>query len=291
MSESNIISLFSGINPISLAFIATIFTWLCTALGASSVYFFNSINQKVFNGMLGFAAGIMISASFWSLLLPAIEISQENGNLFPWLPATVGFLVGSLSLFAFHKVLPHLHVGLDSNREEGGKSSWTRSMLLIIAITIHNLPEGLAVGVAFGVLGNGFSPELFLTAIAVAFGIGIQNIPEGAAVSIPLRREGYSKNKSFYYGQLSGMVEPIGGIIGAALVVFIQSLLPYALGFAAGAMIFVVVEELIPESHSGNETQNSTLGAIIGFTLMMVLDLGMNGILLLLENFKIAITF
>lgn len=280
MEDSEIVSYIKDISPIYLALLATIFTWLCTALGASFVYIFQSIKQKIFNSMLGFAAGIMISASFWSLLLPAIEISRENQISLVWLPATIGFLLGSLSLYLLHKILPHLHVGLDSNREEGGKSSWTRSMLLIIAITIHNLPEGLAVGVAFGVLANGFSPDIFFTAIAIAFGIGIQNIPEGAAVSIPLRREGYSKHKSFYYGQLSGMVEPIGGLIGASLVVFIQSLLPYALGFAAGAMIFVVVEELIPESHSGNETQMSTLGAIFGFTLMMVLDLGMNGVLL-----------
>lgn len=263
-------------HPVILALLATGFTWLCTAFGASLVFFFRTVPRPVFNAMLGFASGIMIAASFWSLLLPSIALSEKAGHL-AWLHVTIGFLTGGFSLYFLHKILPHLHVGLEENRREGGNSSFRRSLLLILAITLHNIPEGLAVGVAFGALGEGFTQESFMAALIVAFGIGIQNIPEGAAVSIPLLREGFSPRKSFWYGQLSVFVEPIGGLAGAALVFYVESMLPFALSFAAGAMIFVVVEELIPESHTGKETEMSTIGAMIGFALMMALDVGLGG--------------
>lgn len=261
-------------NPIVLALGATLFTWFVTAAGSSMVFFFKAINKKILNSMLGFAAGVMIAASFWSLLKPAIEMAEENGTL-PWLPALIGFLSGGAFLLVVDKILPHLHMGLAIDKAEGIKTSWQRSMLLILAITLHNIPEGLAVGVAFGALAN--NPEIgtLSGAIALAIGIGLQNFPEGAAVSIPLRREGFSRLRAFNYGQLSGIVEPIAGVIGAYLVLSITPLLPYALSFAAGAMIFVVVEELIPESQSGNETDFSTIGAMLGFATMMLLDVAL----------------
>lgn len=263
-----------NINPVVLALIATIFTWGLTALGAAMVFFFKSIKKYILNAMLGFAAGVMIAASFWSLLKPAIEMQIAEGGI-AWLPAVVGFLSGGLFLYATDKILPHLHMGLKTNEAEGIKTTWRRSVLLILAITLHNIPEGLAVGVAFGALNENFSPAALGGAIALAFGIGLQNFPEGAAVSIPLRREGFSRKKAFWYGQLSGIVEPISGVIGAGLVILVKPLLPYALAFAAGAMIFVVVEELIPESQSGHKTDISTLGALLGFTVMMFLDVAL----------------
>lgn len=261
-------------NPVLLALGATIFTWFITALGSSMVFFFKKINQKILNSMLGFAAGVMIAASFWSLLSPAIEMSEQNGNL-PWVPAVIGFLSGGAFLLLVDKILPHLHMGLSVDKAEGVKTTWQRSILLVLAITLHNIPEGLAVGVAFGALANNPDTGMLAGAIALAFGIGLQNFPEGAAVSIPLRREGFSRLKAFNYGQLSGIVEPIAGVIGAYLVLTITPLLPYALSFAAGAMIFVVVEELIPESQNGNETDFSTIGAMLGFAVMMLLDVAL----------------
>ncbi len=261
-------------NPILLALFATLFTWGVTALGASLVFFFKTINKKVLNAMLGFAAGVMIAASFWSLLKPAIEMAEENGSI-PWVPALVGFLSGGAFLLLIDKILPHLHQGLSIDKAEGIKTSWQRSVLLVLAITLHNIPEGLAVGVAFGALAHNPDAGVLAGAVALAIGIGLQNFPEGAAVSIPLRREGLSRFKSFMYGQMSGIVEPIAGVIGAALVLLITPLLPYALAFAAGAMIFVVVEELIPESQSGNETDMSSIGAMVGFATMMVLDVAL----------------
>ncbi len=261
-------------NPILLALGATLFTWFVTAAGSSMVFFFKKINQKVLNSMLGFAAGVMIAASFWSLLKPSIEMTEASGGT-PWVPALVGFLSGGAFLFAIDKVLPHLHMGLSIDKAEGIKTPWQRSVLLVLAITLHNIPEGLAVGVAFGALANNPDIGVLTGAIALAIGIGLQNFPEGAAVSIPLRREGFSRLKAFNYGQLSGIVEPIAGVIGAFLVISIAPLLPYALSFAAGAMIFVVVEELIPESQSGNETDLSTIGAMLGFAVMMVLDVAL----------------
>ncbi len=268
------LSWFLNFNPILLALGATLFTWFVTALGSSMVFFFKSINKKVLNSMLGFAAGVMIAASFWSLLKPAIEMSEQNGSI-PWLPAVIGFLSGGAFLLLIDKILPHLHLGLSIDKAEGIKTSWQRSVLLILAITLHNIPEGLAVGVAFGALANNPDLGVLSGAIALAIGIGLQNFPEGAAVSIPLRREGFSRLKAFSYGQLSGIVEPMAGVAGAYLVLTITPLLPYALSFAAGAMIFVVVEELIPESQLGNETDLSTIGAMLGFATMMLLDVAM----------------
>jgi ZIP family zinc transporter len=261
-------------SPITLALFATLFTWAVTALGASLVFFFKTINKKILNAMLGFAAGVMIAASFWSLLKPAIEMHTEGGGT-GWLPAVSGFLAGGLFLFVIDKILPHLHAGLNVNRAEGIKTSWHRSVLLILAITLHNIPEGFAVGVAFGALGQNWTSSALGGALALAFGIGLQNFPEGAAVSIPLRREGFSRRKAFFFGQLSGIVEPAAGLAGALLVFMIKPLLPYALSFAAGAMIFVVVEELIPESQTGHETDLSTAGAMLGFAVMMFLDVAM----------------
>jgi len=261
-------------NPILLALGATLFTWLLTALGSSMVFFFKTINKRILNSMLGFAAGVMIAASFWSLLKPAIEMAEENGSI-PWIPALIGFLTGGAFLLLIDKILPHLHMGLAVDKAEGIKTQWQRSVLLVLAITLHNIPEGLAVGVAFGALANNPNAGMLAGAIALAIGIGLQNFPEGAAVSIPLRREGFSRLKAFNYGQLSGVVEPIAGVLGAYLVLTVTPLLPYALSFAAGAMIFVVVEELIPESQTGNETDLSTIGAMVGFATMMLLDVAL----------------
>jgi zinc transporter, ZIP family len=258
-------------DPITLASFATLFTWAITALGASMIFFFKSIDKRVLNTMLGFAAGVMIAASFWSLLEPAIEMSNAK-SVISWIPAGIGFLAGGFFLFLIDKILPHLHMGLPKNKAEGIRTSWHRSVLLILAITLHNIPEGLAVGVAFGALSGNTDEQGLAGAIALAFGIGLQNFPEGMAVSIPLRREGFSRFKGFWYGQLSGIVEPIAGLLGAYMVVSIKALLPYALAFAAGAMIFVVIEELIPESQREYKTDLSTIGALIGFTIMMILD-------------------
>jgi ZIP family zinc transporter len=263
-----------GSNPVLLALLATSFTWAVTALGAAMVFFFKKINQTVLNSMLGFASGIMIAASFWSLLNPCIEMSTAMG-VPPVIPAVTGFLCGGLFLFLVDRLLPHLHSGLDTSQAEGIKTSWQRSFLLVMAITMHNIPEGLAVGVAFGALGNAGSPASFGAAVALAIGIGIQNFPEGAAVSIPLRREGMGRFKSFVYGQASGIVEPMAAVLGAMLVVAIQPVLPYALAFAAGAMIYVVVEELIPEAQQHGSSDYSTIGAMIGFAIMMLLDVAL----------------
>lgn len=265
---------FVELNPIMQAFIATCFTWFVTAAGASLVFFFKKINKKVLDTMLGFAAGVMIAASFWSLLAPAIEMA-ENTNTPAWLPALVGFLAGGFFLMLVNKILPHLHIDSPSGKTSGIKTNWQRSILLVLAITLHNIPEGLAVGVAFGALSANLPSASLAGAIALAIGIGLQNFPEGASVSIPLRREGLSRRKSFWYGQLSGMVEPIAGIIGAAAVVYMKSILPYALSFAAGAMIFVVVEELIPESQIEKSTDAGTIGALLGFAVMMLLDVAL----------------
>ncbi len=221
--------------------------------------------------MLGFAAGVMIAASFWSLLAPAIEMS-EGKDLPSWVPAVVGFLLGGIFLRVVDRVLPHLHIGFRTAEAEGIKTNWQRSTLLVLAITLHNIPEGLAVGVAFGSLAAGLTSATLGGAIALAIGIGIQNFPEGMAVSMPLRREGMSRRKSFWYGQLSAVVEPIAGVVGAVAVIVAQPILPYALAFAAGAMIFVVIEEVVPESQRGGNTDMATMGGMIGFAVMMLLD-------------------
>lgn len=270
----DLITWFTGLNPVLQALFATLFTWGLTALGAGAVFSFRTINRKVLDGMLGFAAGVMVAASFWSLLAPAIEMSEANG-VPAWLPATVGFLLGGISLWGLDRLLPHLHIEYPLNKAEGPKTNWQRSLLLVVAITLHNIPEGLAVGVAFGAAGAGIPSATLAGAVALALGIGIQNFPEGAAVSIPLRREGMSPFRSFWYGQASGMVEPVAGVLGAAAVLLVQPLLPYALAFAAGAMIFVVVEELIPESQLDQNTDIATLGALVGFATMMLLDVAL----------------
>ena len=269
-----LIDWFIGLNPIMQALMATLFTWFLTALGAALVFFFKTINRIVLNGMLGFAAGVMVAASFWSLLAPAIEMAESSGHP-GWIPAAVGFIAGAGFLLLIDRFLPHLHLGLPIEDAEGVPTSWKRSVLLVMAITLHNIPEGLAVGVAFGALATDIPSASLAGAVALALGIGIQNFPEGTAVSVPLRREGLSRLKSFWYGQLSGVVEPIAGVLGAAAVILMRPILPYALAFAAGAMFFVVVEELIPESQLDKNTDVSTMGAIAGFVLMMTLDVAL----------------
>ncbi len=261
---------FSTQSPILQALLATGFTWFVTGLGAGLVFFFKSINRTTLDGMLGFAAGVMIAASFWSLLAPAIEMAEGS-----WIPATSGFLLGGLFLWLVNKVLPHLHLGRPVDEAEGIKTGWERSVLLVLAITLHNIPEGLAVGVAFGALSADLPAASLAGAMALALGIGIQNFPEGAAVSVPLRREGLSRTKSFWYGQLSGMVEPLAGVLGAAAVIAMRPILPYALSFAAGAMIFVVIEELVPESQMNKNTDIATAGGMLGFAVMMTLDVAL----------------
>ena len=264
-------------SPVAQALIGTLFTWGVTALGASLVFFFKTINKMILNAMLGFAAGVMIAASFWSLLAPAIEMAEGLGQN-AWLTAAVGFLGGGVFLWLVDITLPHLHRGLARDQAEGIKTGWQRSVLLVLAITLHNIPEGLAVGVAFGAVAFDVPSASLAGALALALGIGLQNFPEGAAVSIPLRGEGFSRSKAFLYGQASGIVEPIAGVIGALAVLSIRPLLPYALAFAAGAMIYVVVEELIPEAQreeGGTATNVATIGCMIGFTGMMILDVAL----------------
>ena len=265
---------FKNLDPIFQALLATCFTWFVTGLGAGVVFIFKNINRKVLDGMLGFASGVMIAASFWSLLAPAIEMAEES-NIPAWIPAVVGFLLGGVFLSILDKVLPHLHIGFPMKEAEGLKTSWRRSILLVLAITLHNIPEGLAIGVAFGALNENLPSVSLSGAITLALGIGIQNFPEGASVSVPLRREGMSCFKSFWYGQLSGIVEPIAGVLGAAAVILIKPILPYALSFAAGAMIFVVVEELIPESQLEKNTDLATMCTMLGFAVMMTLDIAL----------------
>ena len=265
---------FTDLGPIVQAVLATCFTWFLTALGASAVFFFKTVNRKVLDGMLGFAAGVMIAASYWSLLAPAIEMTEEAGGI-PWVPAVVGFLLGGAFLWGVDKVLPHLHIGYPTEEAEGLQTTWRRSVLLVLAITLHNFPEGLAVGVAFGAVAANLPSASLAGAVALALGIGLQNFPEGMAVSVPLRREGLSRTKSFWYGQLSGAVEPFAGFLGAAAVLLMRPILPYALAFAAGAMIYVVIEELIPESQLESITDVATVGAMLGFAVMMTLDVAL----------------
>ncbi len=262
------------LNPIWQALLATCFTWFVTALGAATVFVAREMKRKTLDAMLGFAAGVMIAASYWSLLAPAIEMS-EGQSLPSWVPATVGFLLGAVFLRGLDRILPHLHPGFPTDQAEGIKTSWQRSTLLIMAITLHNIPEGLAVGIAFGAVAAGLPSATLAGAVALAIGIGIQNFPEGLAVSMPLRREGMSRAKSFWYGQLSGVVEPVAGVLGAALVLIARPILPYALAFAAGAMIFVVVEELVPESQTSGHSHAATMGVMLGFAVMMALDVAL----------------
>ena len=269
-----VVEWFSQQSPIWQALLAGLFTWGVTAAGAALVFLTARIEQRLLDAMLGFAAGVMMAASYWSLLAPAIEVAEQQGNI-AWLPASVGLLVGVLFLWILDSLLPHLHPGKSPEDAEGIKSTWQRSVLLVTAITLHNIPEGLAVGVAFGGTQAGIPSASLGAAIGLAFGIGLQNFPEGIAVAMPLRREGISRRKCFWYGQLSAIVEPIAAVIGAAAVVFAAPLLPYALSFAAGAMIYVVVEELIPEAHEAGHVNLATVSFTIGFTVMMILDVAL----------------
>ena len=268
------VAFLSSFSPVLQALFATLFTWAVTALGAAFVFVNKTISRRLLVIMLGFAAGVMIAASFFSLLLPAIEMAEASGTP-GWLPAVVGFLTGGAFLYGIDKLLPHLHVGLDMDQSEGIKTHWQRSVLLVLAITLHNFPEGLAVGVAFGAVAAGVPSASLTSALALALGIGLQNFPEGMAVSMPLRGEGISRRRAFMLGQASGIVEPIAGVLGALAVITMQSILPYALSFAAGAMIYVVVEELIPESQRGESTDLGTLGAMVGFAVMTFLDVAL----------------
>jgi ZIP family zinc transporter len=271
------VSSFYEWNPVLQAFVATLGTWFVTALGAALVIFTKKLSQKYLDASLGMAAGVMIAASCWSLLIPAIGMSEELG--YGWLafiPALVGFLVGAAFLRITDRILPHLHPDLQA--PEGIKTNWQRSTLLVLAITLHNIPEGMAVGVAFGAaahLGGAEKTAQINAAIALAIGIGLQNFPEGTAVSLPLRREGMGRLKAFWYGQLSAVVEPVAGLLGAGLVLLMTPILPYALAFAAGAMIFVVAEELIPESQRKGNVDLATLGVVVGFAIMMTLDVAL----------------
>ena len=271
-----LVDFFSELSPVMAALIATTFTWLVTALGASTVFFFKTMHRGVFDAMLGFTGGVMVAASVWSLLIPSIDMSETMYPNMKWMPAAVGFLIGSLFIFALDKFTPHLHINFSKDESEGMKTQWHSTTLLILAITLHNIPEGLAVGVLFGAAALGMDDATTVGAITLAIGIGIQNFPEGIAVAMPLRRHGVSRLKSFWYGQLSAIVEPVAGVIGAVAVIYMQPILPFALSFAAGAMIYVVVEEVIPETQRDKYTDVAVLGFIGGFLVMMILDVGLS---------------
>jgi len=262
---------FINAHPAVQALIAGCFTWLLTALGSAVVFFSKNLNRKVLDGSLGFAAGVMLSVSFWSLILPAVKLSCDRGSM-AWVPATIGFLVGGIFMRLIDKLVPHLHLYLPIDQAEGVKTSWHKDTLLFLAMSMHNIPEGLVIGVAFAAAAQGMPGATLAAAVALAVGIGIQDIPEGMAVSVPLRKRGASRFKSFWYGQLSGAIEPLAALVGIMVVTFSKPILPYAMGFAAGAMIFVVIEELIPESQYGGHGDTATMGTMIGFAVMMALE-------------------
>lgn len=270
-----LISYLRNFNPLELALIGGVFAWLVTASGAGMVFVFNKINRNIYNGLLGFSSGIMIAASIWSLIIPALNIATDSGSKTPWLHPALGIITGMLVLLCIDKILPHLHQNLTLDKTEGIKTKWKRNLLLLSAITLHNFPEGLVIGVGFGSLQYATSGISLQGAIALTLGIAIQDFPEGIASSIPLRTSGWSRKKSFFYGQLSGIVEPIGAIFGYLFVTLTRSILPFALSFAAGAMLFVVIEELIPESQQEGNTDISTVFTIIGFVIMMILDVAL----------------
>jgi ZIP family zinc transporter len=269
-------SWFVELGPVWQALLAGCFTWAVTAAGAGAVFLKTAFPRSILDAMLGFAAGVMIAASFWSLLAPAIEMAESQGGP-GWVPALIGFLAGGVFLRLADQFLPHLHPGLRMSEAEGVHTTWQRTTLLVTAITLHNIPEGLAVGVAFGAAyDQGIAAGATLgAAVALAVGIGLQNFPEGIAVAMPLRREGRSRRQSFWYGQLSAVVEPFAAVLGALAVVAVRPLLPYALAFAAGAMIYVVVEELIPEAQQGRRTDLATTFTMVGFAVMMWLDVAL----------------
>lgn len=268
---------FVQLDPVVQALLAGTFTWLVTALGAATVFLKRDMPRALLDAMLGFAAGVMIAASFWSLLNPAIDLAEDQG-VAGWIPAVVGFLAGGVFLRIMDQLLPHLHPGMRMSQAEGVPTTWQRTTLLVLAITLHNIPEGLAVGVAFGAAAIMDTPNgaLLGAAVALAIGIGLQNFPEGIAVAMPLRREGIARGRAFWYGQLSALVEPFAAVAGALAVVLVQPMLPYALAFAAGAMIYVVVEELIPESQMSRRTDLATSATMLGFAVMMWLDVALS---------------
>lgn len=261
------------------ALLGGLFTWFCTIMGSAVVFFFKTVSRRLLDTMLGFAAGVMIAASFWSLLAPSIEYAEASYGNLAWIPAAVGFAVGGIFLRLVDAWVPHLHLGHDKEQAEGGdeknRKNLSKTALLFLAITIHNIPEGLAVGVTFGALASNYSPAAFVGALGLAIGIGLQNIPEGAALAIPIRTDGASRWKAFYWGSMSAIVEPLAALLGAVAVTYMTPILPYALSFAAGAMIFVVVEELIPESQTNGNTDSATLGLMAGFIIMMILDVAL----------------
>ncbi len=265
---------FETLHPVTQAVLATCFTWGVTALGAACVFLRREISRRALDALLGFACGVMLAASYWSLLAPAIEMSSGK-DVPAWFPPAAGVLAGALFLRGADKLLPHLHLGFSLSEAEGVRTTWRRTTLLVLAITLHNIPEGLAVGVAFGAVAAGLPSATLPAAVALAVGIGLQNFPEGLAVAAPLRREGMSRARSFWYGQLSGIVEPVAGAAGAASVLVAHQFLPYALSFAAGAMIFVVLEDAIPEAERSGNTDLAALAAILGFVVMMALDVGL----------------
>lgn len=269
-----LLAFFERTDPVIGALLATTFTWLVTAVGAAVVLLIPFVSRRALDLMLGFTGGVMVAASFWSLLAPAIEMGERMG-VPGWLPAAIGFGGGALFIYALDKVLPHLHINFDESKIEGVPTPWRRTTLLVLAITLHNIPEGLAVGVLFGGVAIGIPEATIGGAVALAIGIGLQNFPEGIAVAVPLRRAGMSRGKSFFFGQLSAAVEPVAGVVGAAAVIWMQPILPYALAFAAGAMIYVVVEEVIPETQMADNTDLATLGFIGGFIIMMILDVAL----------------
>ncbi len=264
------ISFFTNLSPVIQAFLACLFTWFVTALGASIVFFFKKINKSVMDALLGFSAGVMIAASFLSLLAPAIEIAEEL-KLQVWLIIFSGFMTGGVLLYIGDKLFEYYYKKKDIAHSVSKK----RCLALISSISLHNIPEGMIVGVAFGSIAYGISGATLTSAIALAIGIGLQNFPEGSAISLPLRREGYSRKKAFFYGQISGVVEPISAVIGAVMVLKIKLILPFLLSFAAGAMIYVVVEELIPESQTNKKKDLMALFTLVGFSIMMILDIAL----------------
>ncbi len=268
------INWFGSLPVLWQALLAGLFTWGITGAGAATIFFFRNVNQKLLDAMLGFAAGVMIAASFFSLLAPAVDMARELGQN-PWVTVSIGFAAGSVVIALLDRFLPHLHIGFTPDQAEGVKTRWQKSVLLVLAITLHNIPEGLAVGVSIGGAASLGTQAALIGAVALTIGIGIQDFPEGVAVAFPLRREGLSRWRSFFYGQLSGIVEPIGALIGAYLVYHVAALLPFALAFSAAAMIYVCVEELIPESHLGGNTDLATYFTLLGFLVMMVLDLAL----------------
>ncbi len=265
---------FAALNAVLQALLATMFTWVLAAAGAATVFVIRSIDRRILDSMMGFAAGVMIAAGFWSLLLPAMAVNEGTGGG-PWLPVTIGFAAGGAFLLALDRVLPHLHLGFPREAAEGVDAPWKRSVLVVLAMALHNVPEGLAVGIVFGAVAGGVPGATIGGAVALAIGIAVQNVPEGACVAVPLRREGMRARRAFWYGHISGAVEPVAGMIGAAVVLLVPPLIPYALGFVAGGMFFVVVEEVIPESQLARHTDFATAFTLVGFIVMMLLDLAL----------------